>query len=320
MLIDKVEITVRAGKGGDGIVSWRREKFIPKGGPDGGDGGRGGSVIFVSTDNLDTLSSFRFRHVFQAGDGETGHSKKMYGAAGEDLELLVPTGTVITDLSTGKEIADFTKTKQVFIAAKGGRGGKGNVHFATATNQNPTQATKGTIGESRHISLELQMVADVALVGEPNAGKSSIISALTGVEARIGAYAFSTTHPVLGVLRSGDRRVTLIDLPGLIEGAHKGKGLGDAFLKHLKRVKAIIHVIDATSDTANSEKVIAEEIEQYDQSLVSLPKLIVINKTDLLSEKELKDLKKKHPHAVFVSAAESENLPELKQRILKLVD
>lgn len=246
MLVDSVEIELKAGRGGNGVVSWRREKFVPKGGPDGGDGGRGGNVKLRSSHNADTLSTFRFRKVFQAADGKAGAGKKKTGADAEDLELIVPIGTRVVNLATSESLYDFDKDDDVFVVARGGKGGLGNVHFKSPTHQNPFESTDGQPGQSLKVRLELQFVADIALIGEPNAGKSSIIVALTGASARIGAYPFSTTDPVLGVLKHGDREAVLIDLPGLIEGAHKGKGLGLEFLKHTKRVKGIIHVLEAT--------------------------------------------------------------------------
>ncbi len=319
MLVDSVDITLKAGKGGDGIVSWRHEKFIPKGGPDGGDGGRGASVVLVASHNLDTLSSFRYRKLFHAEDGERGFAKKMYGKAGEDLELLVPVGTLVTNQETGEELFDFTEENQRFVIAKGGKGGLGNVHFATSTHQKPTEHTLGQPGETIDVTFELRLIADIALIGLPNAGKSSIINAVTDADARIGAYPFSTTDPILGVMRVGDKTITIIDLPGLIEGAHQGKGLGDKFLKHTQRVKAFLHVIDATDpDTAQSEKIITEEIRKFDKTLVDRPRQLVFNKIDLLNADELKELKKQFKQAVFVSAKAKININELRDKILEL--
>lgn len=320
MLVDSVEITLRAGRGGNGVVSWRREKFVPKGGPDGGDGGRGGSIIFKASHNLDTLSSFRYRKVFQAANGENGASKKMTGRSADNLELEVPVGTSITDAQTGMILVDLLSDNQNYIIAKGGKGGLGNPHFVSSTHQFPTEFTPGEPGQVREVKLELTLLADLALIGLPNAGKSSIINALTGAESRIGAYAFSTTEPVLGVMRKGDTIATIVDLPGLIEGAHKGKGLGHKFLKHTTRVKAFLQVIDAAdADAAQSEKVITQEIEAFEPKLVELPRQIVINKIDLLKDSEIKSLKKKYKDAVFVSASNRTNLTELEDRIVELV-
>lgn len=319
MLVDAVEILIKAGKGGNGIVSWRHEKYIAKGGPDGGDGGNGGDIYIRSSNNLDTLSAFRFHKVFHAEDGSNGQSKKMYGKAGQDLTLLVPTGTVITDVDGKNVIADFTKTDQVVRIARGGRGGLGNVHFSTAIDQRPHKATPGKPGEEFNLRLELRFVADLAIIGEPNAGKSMLISDLTGVEARVAPYAFSTTQPVLGVLHYDHVSFTLVDLPGLIEGAHLGKGLGDDFLRHTRRVKGLVHVLDATSpNPEHSYEAVNHELTSYDLKLAELPKLLVINKIDLITPEEMADLKKRFPKAFFVSAKDKTNIKELKDEIVRL--
>lgn len=320
MLIDSVEITLKAGKGGDGVVRWRHEKYVAKGGPDGGDGGRGGSIFFEATDNLDTLANFRYRKIFSAPNGEDGKGKKMTGKSGEDITLLVPTGTVVVDAESSAQIADLKDKGETFLAAKGGKGGLGNIHFASSTNQNPMHATKGVPGEERQVKLELQLIADMALIGEPNAGKSSIISVLTGANSKIGAYAFTTTQPVLGVLRQGDHKITLVDLPGLIEGAHRGRGLGHDFLRHTKRVKALIYVVDATTkDADESIQKVDDELVKFEPTLSNLPRLFVFNKTDLLTSEELDELKNAHPSAVFVSAQNKTNLTELVSRITDLI-
>jgi GTP-binding protein len=319
MLIDSVEITVRAGRGGDGIVAWRREKYVPHGGPDGGDGGRGGDVYLIGSNNVDTLSSFRYRKVFQAADGENGRHKRQHGRSGENLELLVPLGTVVMDAETGKVLADITENSQRFLVAKGGAGGLGNVHFATATNQKPVQQTDGEPGEVKKLKLELRLIADAALVGKPNAGKSSIISALSGAHSQIGAYAFSTTQPILGVMRTGSDSITLVDLPGLVEGAHRGKGLGDKFLQHLRRVKIIIHVIDSTEPIINdSISQIETELKKYEPALLEKPRILVFNKIDLLTPEEISSLKEKFPQALYISAQEKINLNSLRQALTQL--
>lgn len=319
MLVDSAEISIRAGKGGDGVVSWRREKFVPMGGPDGGDGGRGGSVTIAVSHNLDTLSAFRFQKIFQAENGHNGSSRKKTGPKGQNLELFVPPGTVITNRLTGEVIADMKESGQKLLIAKGGKGGLGNVHFATPTHQTPEESTDGLPGETVDVHLQLRLIADVALIGLPNAGKSSIITALTGAHSRIGAYPFTTTQPILGVMRQGESIVTIVDLPGLIEGAHTGKGLGDTFLQHATRVKALVHVIDATDpNLKQSEKVIANEIAQYDAVMAKRPRLLVFNKIDLLTPTELKAVKKKFPTALLVSAKESVNVKSLAEQIIQL--
>ena len=320
MLVDSVEIEVKAGNGGDGIIGWRREKFVPRGGPDGGDGGRGGSVKFRASHNLDTLSSFRYRKSFHAANGQTGQSRKRTGKDAEDLELAVPVGTRIINLEDNRVMADLAESDQTIIVARGGRGGLGNVHFASATNQNPFEATKGGVGPTLNVRLELQLVADIALIGEPNAGKSSLIAALTGVAARIGAYPFSTTEPLLGVIKKGDRSITLIDLPGLIEGAHRGKGLGQQFLRHTQRVKALLLIVEATTDIKKSQQAVVTELKQYDSALADKPLTVVLNKIDLLTAKEIKALVADYPEAVLVSAKSGQNIDLLLDEIVSLVD
>lgn len=318
MLVDSVEVALKAGKGGNGIVSWRREKFVPMGGPDGGDGGHGGDVFLVADNNLDTLATFRFRKVFEAPNGQNGRNKKMAGPSGDDIELKVPVGTVVTDTEQHRVIEDLLVQGQRLLICRGGKGGLGNPHFLSSTHQEPKEFTTGEPGQVRNVRLELRLVADVALVGEPNAGKSSILSVLTGADARIGAYAFSTTHPLLGVLRASKNRISMLDLPGLLEGAHQGKGLGDKFLQHLGRVKAILHVVDGTTPVANSQTVITKELIAYDQALAKLPRQLVINKIDLLSAKELKQLKKDFPKAIFISASEKIGLKPLIDKIVEI--
>lgn len=315
MLIDRVEVELVAGNGGDGVVSWRREKFVPKGGPDGGDGGRGGNVILNATHDVDTLSAFRYKKSFRAENGKNGASKKMTGRGGEDLELNVPVGTAVINLETGEPVIDFTKSGQSFVIARGGRGGQGNQHFATATHQRPTEHTLGQPGQVRRVTLELKLIADFALVGEPNAGKSSLLRALTGAEVRIGDYAFSTTQPSLGVLRTGQGSVTLVDLPGLLSGAHQGRGLGDTFLQHATRVKALLHVVDATGDVVASKAMITQELASYSTELAAKPRLLIINKTDLLTSAELKKIQKAHPDAILTSTVNETGLKSLAEQI-----
>ncbi len=321
MLVDSVEVELKAGGGGDGIIGWRREKFVPHGGPDGGDGGRGGSIILRATHNLDTLSSFRYRKIFQAPRGSNGANKRKTGPSGEDLELLVPTGTRVINLDNNQIMADLTGDDSRVIIALGGQGGLGNVHFAHATNQNPFSATKGSAGQVRRVRLELQLIADVGLIGQPNSGKSSLLTALTGAPSRIGAYPFSTTEPVLGVLKRGDFQATLVDLPGLIEGAHRGRGLGHQFLRHSQRVKILLHLLEATEpNLLESEQAILVELERYDPSLTDKPRILVLNKIDLLTDKGVAQLRRDFPNAVLVSAKTGANLPALVGSLRKLID
>lgn len=315
MLIDRVEVELIAGHGGNGVVSWRREKFVPKGGPDGGDGGRGGNITLKASHDMDTLTNFRFKKTFRAENGENGASKKMTGKGGKDLELLVPVGTIVQDVQTDEVLADLTESGQEYRVVKGGQGGLGNQHFATATHQRPTEFTPGQPGQTRVVKLELKLIADFALIGEPNAGKSSLLKALTGAEVRIGDYAFSTTQPALGVLKAGNCTATLVDLPGLLSGAHQGRGLGDTFLQHATRVKALLHVVDATSDIAASEAMIAAELAHYAPELAAKPRVVVINKIDLVSPAELKKLKKSFPKAILTSVNNQTGLNDLEKVI-----
>jgi len=320
MLVDKVAVEFCAGDGGNGIVAWRREKGVARGGPDGGDGGKGGDIILRATHNLDTLSSFRYRKVFQAPDGGSGRNKRQTGANGANLELLVPIGTSVIDLSTPKQLFDLRQPDQSFVVARGGRGGFGNVHFASATHQNPFEATRGQPGERRAVTLELAMIAHVALVGEPNAGKSSLLQALTGVEGRIAPFPFSTTEPLLGVMKRA-RPLILIDLPGLIEGAHRGKGLGDEFLRHTKRVQLIVMIIDATQpDPAATIQNLVSELTSFEVSLADRPRLIVLNKADLISPARLQELQRQFPSAVLVSAKTKSGLENLSSKLEQLCE
>ena len=290
-------------------------------GPTGASGGNGGNVVLRASHNLDTLSSFRFRKTFKAERGQNGANKRKTGPSGDDLELLIPTGTRVINLATNQVVADLTEGDQSIVVARGGRGGLGNVHFASSTNQNPFEATRGTPGQVFSIRLELQLVADVALIGEPNSGKSSLITALTGAHSRIGAYAFSTTEPVLGVLKKGDFQATLVDLPGLIEGAHKGKGLGHQFLRHTQRVKALLHIVEATTpDIKGSIKAILGELKHYDPSLAEKPRILVLNKVDLLNAKEVAQIQKAFPEGILVSAKTGDGLEKLTSQLRGILD
>ncbi len=319
MVVDSVEVEIRAGAGGDGIIAWRREKHVPKGGPDGGDGGRGGSVFVKASHDLDTLRSFQFRKVFQAEGGTRGSNKRRHGVSGQDLELLVPVGTRIEDAETGQLLADFTKNEQKIKLVQGGKGGQGNCHFATSTKQVPYKATQGRPGEKKRVRLELQHLADVALVGLPNAGKSSLIRALTDAKSPVGAYAFSTREPILGVMKVGDSQVTIIDLPGLIEGAHKGRGLGDSFLRHTGRVRLLIQVVDGTTDDiARALQAVRLELVAYKPQLKDIDELVVINKIDLLTAEQEAKLKKSFPDAFLVSAELKTGIQDLQSKLANM--
>ncbi|MFL5756050.1 MAG: GTPase ObgE [Chloroflexota bacterium] len=284
MFLDDVRIWVRGGDGGDGAATFRREAHVPRGGPDGGDGGRGGSVYLRVDPGETTLRDFRFRHHFKATPGGRGERAKRHGKAGEDLVLPVPPGTAVFDEPDGGLIADLVSTGQTALVARGGRGGLGNVHFATAVHQAPKHAQKGEPGEERALRLELRLIADIGLVGLPNAGKSTLLAAVTAAQPKIAAYPFTTLEPNLGVMDLGDdeRRPTIADVPGLIEGASHGAGLGHAFLRHVARTRVLVHVVDGASrDPEWDHGVIRDELGAHDPALLEKPMLVAFNKLDL---------------------------------------
>ncbi len=285
MFLDDVRISVRGGAGGDGASTMRREAHVPRGGPDGGDGGRGGSVHLRVDVGQTALHDFRYKHHFAATPGGRGERQRRHGKAGEDLVLAVPPGTAVIDRATGMLIADLVAAGQQVMVARGGRGGLGNVHFATATHQAPRHAQKGEPGEERELRLELRLIADVGLVGLPNAGKSTILAALTNAQPKIASYPFTTLEPNLGVLDLGiedGRRPTIADVPGLIEGASSGAGLGHAFLRHVSRTRVLLHVVDGSSrDPAWDHEVIRDELAAHDPVLLDKPMVTVFNKLDL---------------------------------------
>jgi GTP-binding protein len=286
--IDEARIEVIGGRGGNGCASFRREKFIPKGGPDGGDGGRGGDVWVVSDRNLNTLLDFRYTRRHQAGNGEHGRGSDCFGAGGHDIELRVPVGTLIVDESTGDTIADLATDGQRAILAAGGRGGLGNLHFKSSTNRAPRRRTLGAPGEARRLRLELKVLADVGLLGAPNAGKSTLLAAVSNARPKIADYPFTTLYPHLGMVRLQDGKgFVLADLPGLIEGAAEGAGLGHQFLRHLARTGLLLHVIDVVPyddgpDPVEQARAIVAELKRYDASLHRKPRWFVLNKIDAL--------------------------------------
>jgi GTP-binding protein len=277
--IDTAAIFAQAGDGGNGASSFRREKFVPRGGPDGGDGGRGGSVYLVASPSVSTLLEFSNRRHFRAGRGGNGSGAKKHGKAGENVRIRVPLGTVVT--TDGELLADLSQADEEVMVARGGRGGLGNTHFVTSTNQAPTVAQKGEPGESRWLVLELKSIADVGLIGYPNVGKSSLLAALTAATPKIGDYPFTTLEPNLGVAERGDFTFVLADIPGLIEGAHRGVGLGHQFLRHVERARVLLHVVDATvSDPVATYEAVREELELYNPALAAKPELVALNKID----------------------------------------
>jgi len=287
MFIDEADIHVKAGDGGDGAVTFRREAHVPRGGPSGGDGGDGGSVIFRARHDLDTLMDFRGRHHWGAADGRPGRSKNMAGPAGADLVIDVPPGTLIYDKDSGLLIKDLNRPGMETVVAHGGKGGRGNARFATPTHQTPREAEPGTPGEERRLHLELKLIADVGLVGLPNAGKSTLLSRLSAARPKVADYPFTTLDPHLGIVEADpDHRFVMADLPGLIDGAHKGVGLGDAFLRHIERTRMIVHLVElqphAHDSPADAYRAIRAELTAYSPRLAAKPELVVLTKADLL--------------------------------------
>lgn len=290
--IDEARIEVIAGDGGNGSASMRREKFVPFGGPDGGDGGRGGSVWAVADRNINTLIDYRFAKKHQARNGENGRGSDCYGAAGDDITLRLPVGTAIHDSDTGELIADLTQDGERLCLARGGEGGWGNIHFKSSTNRAPRQKTDGKPGERRNLRLELKVLADVGLLGMPNAGKSTLITAISNARPKIADYPFTTLHPNLGVVRTGPSKSFVVaDIPGLIEGAAEGAGLGHQFLRHLQRTRVLLHVVDIAPfddsiDPVAEAKAIVGELKKYDAELYDKPRWLVLNKLDMVPEDE----------------------------------
>lgn len=293
MFVDEADITVRGGDGGHGCVSFRREKYVPKGGPDGGQGGKGGDVVFVADENINTLFDFKGKPLWAAQNGEPGRGKQQYGHAAPDLVIRVPPGTLVMDRATKTLIVDLAHPGAKFVVAKGGNGGKGNEAFKSASNQAPKNAEQGESGESRAVHLELKLIADVGIVGLPNAGKSTLLSVITDARPKIANYPFTTLIPQLGIAAlDGTRRLVFADIPGLIEGAAQGAGLGHEFLRHIERTRMLVHLVDIApedgSDPADNYTMIREELGKYSTLLAEKRELIVLNKSDLLDAAEAK--------------------------------
>jgi len=287
MFIDEADIYVKAGDGGDGAVTFRREAHVPRGGPSGGDGGDGGSVVLRARRGLDTLMDLRGRHHWHAPDGQPGRSKNMAGAAGRDLVIDVPPGTLVYDKKSGLLIKDLNRPNLRVTVARGGKGGRGNARFATPTNQTPREAEPGTPGQERHLHLELKLIADVGLVGLPNAGKSTLLARLSAARPKVADYPFTTLQPHLGIVEADpDHRFLLADLPGLIEGAHHGVGLGDMFLRHIERTRVLVHLVAIESfghdSPADAYRAIRDELAAYSPALAAKPELVALTKADLL--------------------------------------
>lgn len=324
--IDKAKIKISSGKGGNGVVAWRREKYVDKGGPAGGDGGNGGSVYLVADEGLSTLLDFTYRSIFKADGGENGFKKSMHGKSAKDLYIKVPAGTIVKDLKTGKIIADLVDHEQKVLVAKGGRGGRGNTHFCTPQNRAPQYCEPGEPGIERELQLELKLLADVGLLGMPNAGKSTFISRVSAAKPKIADYPFTTLVPNLGVVKkSSSGGYVIADIPGLIEGASDGVGLGYDFLRHVERCRFLLHIVDATAENPlENYKIINKELEKYSSKLSELYQVVAINKIDAIDE-EIRGMIESEFASVgvepfFISAVTGENLDKLKYELEKKVD
>lgn len=326
--IDEAKFFVKAGDGGNGCISFRREKFVPKGGPDGGDGGRGGSVIMEASGRLSSLIDFRFRAHFIAENGTGGKGKKQHGRKGNDLLFHVPVGSIIKDAETGEVIADLVHEHDQIVVAKGGKGGGGNVHYATSTNRAPRRAGQGEPGEERWLCIELKLLADIGLIGLPNAGKSTLLSKLSAANPKVAAYPFTTLEPQLGVLQFEDGLQCIIaDIPGLIEGAHDGIGLGHKFLRHIERTRILLHVIDGSdreNDPIEQYHILERELALYNEQLVGRERLVLLNKIDLFdSDARLEESRERFRaegiDMVPISAATGKGLGVLKEKIAHLL-
>ena len=328
--VDEARIAVHAGNGGDGAVHFRREKYVPRGGPDGGDGGRGGSVFAIADRNINTLIDYRYNRIFRAQHGERGGGKQCTGRSADDIYLRVPVGTVISVRDTGALVADLAAHQQTALLAKGGRGGLGNINFKSSTNRAPRQSTPGEAGEGRELQLELRVLADVGLLGMPNAGKSTLIRAVSSARPKVADYPFTTLHPSLGVVRVDMHRSFVVaDIPGLIEGAAEGAGLGHRFLRHLSRTKLLLHLVDIAPidpdvDPVREARAIVAELRKYDEALYRKPRWLVLNKADLLAPAErtravkelVRRLRWKGPH-FLISAVSGEGCRELCQAAMR---
>lgn len=328
MFIDVAKIELKAGKGGDGSVAFRREKYEPSGGPAGGDGGDGGSIIIVGDKNIKTLMDYSYRSIYKAENGGDGRNKKQFGKKGEDLILKVPVGTLIKDYDTDTVIYDVKHDKEEFVICKGGKGGKGNVHFKSSIRQAPRFAEPGEKGEEKTIKLELKLLADVGLIGLPNVGKSTLLSIMSNARPKIANYHFTTLEPNLGVCKVGEKSFVLADIPGLIEGASEGLGLGHDFLKHIERTKILVHVLDISGSEGRNPiedfELINSELSSYNIKLNDKKMLVVLNKTDLGAEENIKEFREKYSdkvdEIVEISAATTENVDKLMYLIADTLD
>lgn len=326
--IDEAIITVQSGDGGKGCVSFRRERFIPRGGPDGGDGGNGGDVSLISTFRKRTLFDFRFKNHFKASNGQNGHGKKKTGKNGKDLIIEIPAGTAVSDADTGETLVDFDKPDKIFAVAKGGRGGRGNARFKTSKNRSPRFAQPGQSGQACRLKLELKLIADVGIIGLPNAGKSTLIRAISSARPKTGSYPFTTLTPNLGVVQADwDNPFVVADIPGLIEGAHQGAGLGIRFLRHIERTRILVHLIDASEiDPENpltAYETVNRELSMYGESLADKPRIVVLNKLDLPDSDQKSSLflgAAKGVKSIGISAITGEGVENLISNLVELLE
>ena len=320
--LDQVKIYIKAGNGGDGSPSFRREKFIEFGGPDGGDGGKGGSIILKTEQNLNTLIDFRYQQHHKAQRGDNGAGQNRSGKSGKNLILKVPLGTQVFEEDNKTLLYDFTKIGEEYIAASGGKGGLGNTRFKSSTNRAPKKFTKGEIGEEFTIWLQLKTIADIGIIGLPNAGKSSLLAAMTNATPKIANYEFTTLNPNLGVISYDDKEITIADIPGLIEGAHEGTGLGTQFLKHIERCKSLLHLIDITSENLDkSYNQVKNELKNYSSKLLKKKELVVLNKTDLIEKDIIKQIandfsKNKNCEVLTLSTLKKDSISKLKAKLI----
>ena len=323
--LDQVKIYIKAGNGGDGSPSFRREKFIEYGGPDGGDGGKGGSIILKSEQNLNTLIDYRYQQHHKAKRGDNGSGQNRTGKNGDNLVLKVPLGTQVFEEDNKTLIFDFVKVGEEFVAAIGGKGGLGNTRFKSSTNRAPKKYTKGTAGEEFTIWLQLKTIADIGIIGLPNAGKSSLLSAITNANPKIANYQFTTLNPNLGVASYDNKEITIADIPGLVEGAHKGTGLGIQFLKHIERCKSLLHMIDITNkDIKKSYNQIKKELKSYSSKLSKKKELVILNKTDLIEENQIKEITNKFSkdiksEVITLSTLDKKSVSNIKSKLLSYV-
>ena len=321
MFVDLVEIVVQSGKGGPGCVSFRREKYVPKGGPDGGDGGKGGSVYIQVDSNLNTLMDLKYKRKYKAENGEPGKGGKKSGEDGKDVTIKVPPGTIVFNAENGQLLADLVEDKDRYLAAKGGIGGRGNTHFKSPTNQSPRRADPGMPGETLRLRLELRLIADLGLVGFPNAGKSSLLKAMSEAKPKIADYPFTTLNPNIGIVKLAEfETIRMADIPGIIDGASEGKGLGLQFLRHIERTSVLLYILDGEkNDFLEDYKVLQQELEKYNWRLVTKPSIVCINKIDLWDEEMLSLWKEQLGKGyIFISAKYGIGLDDLKAAMVKL--